>query len=434
MAFLKEHESVKEKKEYVAVGGQALIEGIMMRGPEGTAMSVRLPDGTIETESVNFVSLRKKCKFFNIPIIRGIVSFVESMVWGMRLMMYSAEKTMLTDEDKTEPKDSGSGVLINAIMYIASLFGVALSIVLFMWLPSYLFDVVNNHIFDNSIEPLRALFEGFLRTAIFVSYMALTSKMKDIHRVYMYHGAEHKTIFCYEHGNELTVENIRKEKRFHPRCGTSFIFVTIILSIIVSSVVSVLFPVLTESRHIWIAVKLLMMPVIMGIGFEFIQFAGRHPNKFTKLLSAPGLLMQRITTKEPTDDMIEVAIAAVKAALTGKIEEEPKKLSKDEFYKTHCAKCGSLRCEGIDSDWFDGCQHKDELKTENEFFYIDELNFPYKKTETTVTPESLGIELNNGQSVIEHLSKKETLGEFIKKGAESLCEEHPDVVQDIINS
>ena len=139
----------------------------------------------------------------------------------------------------------------------------------------------------------------------------------------MYHGAEHKTIFCFEHGKELTVENIREEKRCHPRCGTSFIFVTILLSILISSIVAVAFPALTEIRALWIAVKLLMMPVIMGIGFEFIQLAGKYPNKLTKLLSAPGLLMQRITTAEPDDAIIEVAIEAMKAALSGEVEKKP---------------------------------------------------------------------------------------------------------------
>ena len=442
MSFIKEHESVKDnKKEYIAVGGQALIEGIMMKGPNGTAMSVRLPDGTIETEMKDFVSLRTKYKFFGFPIIRGIVSFIESMKLGMKLLMESAEKSLPDEEPKKEENSKESNLAFGAIISIASFLGIALSIFLFMWAPSFLFDLFNDHAANGAVEPFRAILEGILRSAIFVVYLYLTSKMKDIKRVYMYHGAEHKTIFCFEHGQELTVENIKKEKRFHPRCGTSFIFVTIILSIIISSIVSILFPVLTSNRLVWVGTKLLMMPVIMGIGFECIQFAGKHQNKFTQFLSAPGLLVQRITTVEPTDDMIEVAIAAVKAALTGKVEEESKKLSKDEFYKTHCAKCGSVRCEGMDSDWFDGCQYKDELKTENDFFYVDELNFPYKKDKTLVTPESLGIELNNGQSVLERLSKEalsvkskvpidkeETFGEFLKKGATSLCEEHPDVV------
>ena len=207
---------------------------------------------------------------------------------------------------------------------ISAVLGVGLAFLLFMWLPSFAFDLVNDKLAGGAISDFRAVFEGIIRVIIFVVYMALVARMKEIHRVYMYHGAEHKTIFAFEHGKELTVENIRGEKRCHPRCGTSFIFVTILLSIIISSVVSVAFPSLTEIRALWIAVKLLMMPLIMGIGFEFIQLAGKYPNKFTQLLSAPGLLMQRITTAEPDDAIIEVAIEAMKAALTGKVPEDTK--------------------------------------------------------------------------------------------------------------
>ncbi len=320
----------KKKNDYVAVGGQALMEGIMMKGPKGTAVSLRLPDGTIETQMKNFVSVRKKFKILNLPIIRGVVSFVESMIFGYGLIMESAEKTSLDMEAESESKldkwlsDHFGPKMMAVIGVISAILGFGLAFLLFMWLPTFLFDLVKK-LTPESISAFRAIFEGLIRVVIFVIYMYLVSKMKEIHRVYMYHGAEHKTIFCFEHGNELTVENIRKELRYHPRCGTSFIFVTILLSIIISSIVSVLFPQLTEIRAVWIAVKLLMMPLIMGIGFEFIQLAGKYPNKFTKLLSAPGLLMQRITTAEPDDAIIEVAIEAMKACLSGEIEPKEDK-------------------------------------------------------------------------------------------------------------
>ena len=319
----------KNKSNYVAVGGQALMEGIMMKGPKGTAMSLRLPDGTIETTMKEFVSIRKKFKFFNIPVIRGIVSFVESMIFGYKLLMESAEKTSLDfEEEQNESKldkwitEHFGPKMMAVIGGISAVLGIGLAFVLFMWLPSFAFDLVNNHLADGSILGLRAIFEGLIRIVIFVVYMALVARMKEIRRVYMYHGAEHKTIFCFEHGHELTVENIRKEKRFHPRCGTSFIFVTLILSILVSSVFAVAFPELTKIRALWILVKVLITPLIMGIGFEFIQLAGKYPNKFTNLLSLPGLLMQRITTVEPDDAIIEVAIESMKAALSGKVESE----------------------------------------------------------------------------------------------------------------
>ncbi len=330
----------KKKNEYIAVGGQALMEGIMMKGPKGTAMSLRLPDGSIETQMKNFVSIRKKIKFFNIPVLRGVVSFVESMIFGYKLLMESAEKTSLDME--TEENESKLDKWINdhfgpkmmaVIGFISAVLGIFLAFGLFMYLPSLVFDLINGVVFDDvvlpwrsyfengALIPWRAIIEGFIRVVIFVIYMYAVSKMKEIHRVYMYHGAEHKTIFAFEHGKELTVENIRNEKRCHPRCGTSFIFVTILLSILISSIVAVAFPALTEKTIIWVAVKLLMMPVIMGVGFEFIQLAGKYPNKFTKLLSAPGLLMQRITTAEPDDAIIEVAIEAMKAALSGEVAE-----------------------------------------------------------------------------------------------------------------
>ena len=313
------------------------MEGIMMKGPEGTAMSLRLPDGSIETTMKDFVSIRKKCKFFNIPILRGIVSFIESMIFGYKLLMESAEKTSLDmEEEQNESKldkwitEHFGPKMMAVVGAISAVLGIGLAFVLFMWLPSFLFDLVNNHLANGSILGLRAVFEGLIRIVIFVVYMALVARMKEIHRVYMYHGAEHKTIFCFEHGNELTVENIKKEKRFHPRCGTSFIFVTLLLSILVSSVIAVSLPELTKIRALWILVKVLITPLIMGIGFEFIQLAGKYPNKFTNLLSAPGLLMQRITTAEPDDAIIEVAIEAMKAALSGKVEEKTENIENDK--------------------------------------------------------------------------------------------------------
>ncbi len=328
------------KQDYVAVGGQALMEGIMMRGPKGTAMSCRLPDGTIDTEMKDFVSVRKKYKALNIPFIRGVVSFVESMIFGYKLLMESAEKTTLdmeaTESDSKLDKwveDHFGPKMMTVIGVVGSVLGILLAFVLFMWLPSFVFDLVDKHILANTdVSRARALIEGVIRIIIFVTYMFLTSKMKEIHRVYMYHGAEHKAIFCFEHGNELTVENVLKERRFHPRCGTSFIFVTIILSILISSVVAILFPGLAGVRWVWICIKVSLLPLIMGIGFEFIQLAGKYPNAFTRFLSAPGLAMQRITTAEPDGKIAEVAIEALKAALTGEapVKEEPAEEAAEE--------------------------------------------------------------------------------------------------------
>lgn len=312
----------KQKKpcKYSSVGGQALIEGVMMRGPSGTAMSVRLPSGEIETEYKETKPWREKCKFFSIPLVRGIVGFVESLVTGYGYLMESAEKSTQGLEEDTENlskldrwiNDHFGEKMMNIIGIISAVLGFGLAFFLFMWLPTFLVDVVTR----GTLLKFHALFEGIIRVIIFVLYMVLVSKMKDIHRVFMYHGAEHKSIFCYEHGLELTVENVRKQSRFHPRCGTSFMFVMILLSILLSSALVLIFPGLAEvNRILWITVKILILPIVMGLGYEFIRYAGRHDNLFVKILAAPGLWMQRITTKEPTDDIIEVGIASLKAAL-----------------------------------------------------------------------------------------------------------------------
>lgn len=316
------------KKHKTSVGGQALIEGIMMRGPKGAAMSVRLPNGTIETEYKDVKPWREKNKFFSLPLVRGIVGFVESLVTGYGYLMESAEKSTqglenppeeeLSKFDKWIEKHFGEKMM-NIVGVISAVLGFGLAFFLFMWLPSFVVDKVT---FGKLLE-FHPLFEGIIRIIIFVLYMLAVSHMKDIHRVFMYHGAEHKSIFCYENGLELTVENVRKQSRFHLRCGTSFMFVMILLSILLSSALVLIFPKLADiNRMLWILIKLLIMPLVMGIGYEFIKYAGKHDNLLVKILSAPGLWMQRITTKEPTDDIIEVGIEAIKAVLTDNPEDD----------------------------------------------------------------------------------------------------------------
>lgn len=316
------------KKHKTSVGGQALIEGIMMRGPKGAAMSVRLPNDTIETEYKDVKPWREKNKFFSLPFVRGIVGFVESLVTGYGYLMESAEKSTqglenppeeeLSKFDKWIEKHFGEKMM-NIVGVISAVLGFGIAFFLFMWLPSFFVDKVT---FGKLLE-FHPLFEGIIRIIIFVLYMLAVSHMKDIHRVFMYHGAEHKSIFCYENGLELNVENVRKQSRFHPRCGTSFMFVMILLSILLSSALVLIFPNLADiNRMLWILIKLLIMPLVMGIGYEFIKYAGKHDNLLVKILSAPGLWMQRITTKEPTDDIIEVGIEAIKAVLTDNPEDD----------------------------------------------------------------------------------------------------------------
>lgn len=318
----------KTQTKYGSVGGQALMEGIMMNGPEGKAMALRLPDGSISVEKKTFTSIKDKNKFFGIPMVRGIVNFVEALIFGYKCLMESAEKTgMDVEEEENMSKldrwisDHFGEKMMKVIGAISMVLGFALAFALFVWMPSFLFDAINK-LTGERITMLRTIIEGLLRIIIFVIYMFAVSKMKEIKRVYMYHGAEHKSIFCYESGEEMTVENVRKQSRFHPRCGTSFIFVMIILSILVSSVVALAFPSLTQIRPVWICVKLLIMPIVMGLGYEFIRYAGKHDNLFVKILSAPGLWMQRITTAEPDDSMIEVGIAAINAVIPHNDEEK----------------------------------------------------------------------------------------------------------------
>ena len=307
-----------------SVGGQALLEGILMQGPKGAAVSVRLPDGSIDTEMMTPKHIRDKVKPLGWPIIRGVVNFIESMAFGYKCLMMSAEKSGLDDAEQDPEKmskldkwlaDHINEKFIAALTAVASVLGVALAFALFMWLPTIITNWFNK-ISGEALTNFRALIEGVMRMIIFVAYIALVSLMKDIRRTFMYHGAEHKTIFCYEHGEDLNVENVRKQRRFHPRCGTSFLFVIIIISILISSVVSVSFPHLRDVTILWMGIKLLILPVVMGLGYEFIKYAGRHDNVLVKILSAPGLWMQRLTTKEPDDDMIEVAIEAFTAVIT----------------------------------------------------------------------------------------------------------------------
>ena len=315
-----ENEQVIRK---TSVGGQALIEGIMMMHPKGkAAVSVRTPDGEIDTEMLEVKHIKDKIKFLGWPLVRGVVNYVESMMFGYKCLMISAEKSGLEDieDDESSSKldkwlnDHINKKVMGVITAIASVLGVGLAFLLFFYLPTIVVDFINK-LAGETLTNFRALFEGIIRMAIFVAYIALVSLMKDIKRTFMYHGAEHKTIFCYEKGLELTVENVKKMSRFHPRCGTSFIFVIIIISVIISSAISVAFPELRNQTVVWMAIKLLILPLITGISYEFIGYAGKHDNLLVKILAAPGLWMQKLTTKEPDEDMIEVALASFKAVI-----------------------------------------------------------------------------------------------------------------------
>ncbi len=315
------------------VGGEAVIEGIMMKAGDRLSTACRNEEGKIVVVDQKYVSLRKRHKFFNIPILRGVVNFIESMLLSFGVLEISAEVMGDIEEEETKfekwlKKTFGKSIF-DIIMFIAGAFGIALAVLLFTYLPNQI-AIWTERLFDVSLGIWKAVLCGVLRILIFILYIALVSLMKDIRRTFEYHGAEHKTIACFEAGEELTPENAKKYTRFHPRCGTSFMFVMLLLSIIVSLGIRYIcelvigwdFAAITLaatgrdlSALIYTGIGLLTLPIIVGLGFEFLMFAGKHNGPIIRALSAPGLWMQRLTTREPDETQLEVAITALKCAL-----------------------------------------------------------------------------------------------------------------------
>lgn len=294
------------EKQRISIGGQALIEGIMMRRGDKYSIAVRKPDGSIS------VKLEKTApnKYGKIPVVRGIANFFNSLLVGYKSLMYSADEAMTDEieEDKLEKwltrhfGEKSSDIITTA----AGLLGTVLALVLFMVLPTAITGFVDRFF---PLGGFKALMEGTVKLLIFFLYLWTVSKVPDIHRTFCYHGAEHKTIFCYEAGEELTVENVKKHTRFHPRCGTSFLFIVLIVSIIAFSFVP------WKSTLHRALLKVVFLPLVVGVAYEILRFTGTHDNPLTRLLARPGLMFQRLTTAEPEDDMIEVAIRSVKAVL-----------------------------------------------------------------------------------------------------------------------
>lgn len=315
----------RKKKQYTSIGGQALIEGIMMRGPGHSSISVRHTNGEIITEYLEAASLRDRHPILKIPLLRGVAAFIESLMVGFKALTKSMELSGLADleeDDDEEPSKFETWItntfgdkLFSVLTVIATVLAVILGVGLFFFVPSLLFNGLQSLV-GADISGWRALFEGVLKIVIFLTYVILISQMKEIRRVFEYHGAEHKTIFCFEANEELTVENVRKQRRFHPRCGTSFLLTMLLVGILVSYILAAT-TTLDDNIWLWTPMKILLVPVIMALGFECIKLAGKYDNLFTRIIAAPGLWMQRITTKEPHDDQIEVAIMALKAVLPG---------------------------------------------------------------------------------------------------------------------
>ncbi len=295
-----------------SIGGQALIEGIMMLGPEKSAIAIRKPEGEIDCKVEPLKTLRKRFKFFRIPFIRGIIGMFDSMRMGFAAINYSA--SFAVEEEEVEPSKFDRWVeekigferAEKILFAIAGFFGVVIPVVLFVFLPTLIAGLLDDYIGSGI---WRNLLEGAVRIAIFLLFMYSISHMKDMKRVFSYHGAEHKTIYCYEAGKELTVENVRTFPKEHPRCGTSFLFSVMIVSILVFSVVQ------WSNPWIRMALRLALLPVVVGISFEVNRLIGRFDNWFTKIMRAPGVWFQGFTTFEPDDSMIEVAIAALNAVI-----------------------------------------------------------------------------------------------------------------------
>ena len=287
-----------------SIGGQAVIEGIMMRGPELSALAVRKPDGEITTETWKNPS--SKAWYSKTPFVRGMFQMISSLMMGYKCLMRSATLAGFDDEEPSKFEKWLAAKLGKSVTTIVSVFalvmGLALALGLFAVLPTALVGLIAAYLPSLAV---RTAIEGVLKIAIFVIYLLLVSKMPDIKKIFMYHGAEHKTIFCYEQGLPLTVENIRKQPRFHPRCGTSFILIVLVISVILFSVIP------SDGVMMRVLLKIALLPLVVGIAYEIIKLAGRHNNLFTRIISAPGMWMQRLTTNEPEDIQIEVAIASM---------------------------------------------------------------------------------------------------------------------------
>ena len=310
-----------------SIGGQALIEGILMRGPEKQAIVVRDQEGKLVEKVEELRLIKDKHPILGVPLIRGTVNFLAAMVNGVKALMYSAD--FYPDDEAAQPskfdlwleQHLSSKKLESAVVGLSVVLGVGMSILLFLVLPTLLTGAVL-HFFPNFPLWGRNVMEGLLKILIFLLYLFLCSRLKDIHRVFQYHGAEHKTIFCYEAGLPLTVENVRIQPRHHPRCGTSFLFVVIFVSILVSAVVFGIWPV----TNVWLRtlVHFLLLPVVVGITYEINRWVGRTDNALTKFLTAPGMWMQNFTTFEPDDSMIECAIRSLELVI-------PEEKGKDQW-------------------------------------------------------------------------------------------------------
>ena len=377
------------------VGGQAVLEGVMMKAGERTVTSCRLEDGSITVHDDKFVSVRKKHKWLNIPVLRGVINFIEMMILSFKTLNVSAEALGIEEECEKENSwvKKHLGIkLTDLIMIISLILGLALAIVLFKILPALISEgiaFIVDEIWLVSLGVWRSVIEGITKVVIFIVYLWAVSLLKDIRRTFMYHGAEHKSIACFEAGDELTPENAMKHKRFHPRCGTSFMFLMIALGIVISLIIRIVFPDLGALAYI--GISLLTLPLTMGVGYEILMLAGKHDNKLTRAISAPGIWIQRITTKEPTEDMLEVAITSIKCALRDDFPEFM------EFYEE---RAWEKKDETSDE------QETGEL-TEESSSETEEECTEYRAEEASETADAVGAEGEGNAEITEQQASEE---------------------------
>ena len=299
------------------VGGQAVLEGVMMKAGDRTVTSCRKPDGTIYVHDDIFTSVRKKNKFLDLPIIRGLVNFIEMMKLSVRTMSASAKALGIEEEEETKfekwLKRHFNAGIVGFVMVVGVVLSVLLAVTLFLGLPTWISQLLNTFVFGGKLGVWTAVTEGLIKVIIFLAYLWLVSLIPDIKRTFMYHGAEHKSIACFEAGDELTPERAKEYTRFHPRCGTSFMFLTILIGVVAGLFIKTF---LSGIHWLpYLAIRICVLPVLMGLGYEVIRLAGKHDNVLTRIMSAPGIWAQRLTTKEPTEDMLEIAITSLKCAL-----------------------------------------------------------------------------------------------------------------------
>ena len=308
------------------VGGQAVLEGVMMKTADRVVTTCRKEDGSLVVTEGVFSSVRKKNKILDLPIVRGVVNFIEIMMLSTKTLKDSADALGIEDEESKFEKWLKEKIKINTTdfaMGVALVLGLGLSLLLFLGLPIFItwgINAIITYFGGNAMgEVLTSVIEGLIKVGIFLGYLSLVSLMPDIKRTFMYHGAEHKSIACFEAGEELTAENAMKHKRFHPRCGTSFMFLMILIGIIAGISIRLAIP--EVETWAYTLIRLAILPILVGVGYEIILLAGKHDNWFTRAISAPGLWVQRITTKEPTLEMLEVAIVSIKGALKDEYPE-----------------------------------------------------------------------------------------------------------------